>query len=418
MKEKEPYILSSEKKIAFTAIEQQQHELNRIAEDLWRYSEPPGKEVKSHDLLVDFLRKKGFKVKQRYMGMPTAFKAEFVKGESREHPNIGFLCQYDTGKSTNHSRGHNLSTVVSITAALGLQTFIKFANESVGMITVIGCPGDAENTGKITMFDAGGFKGLDFILVAYPANYTNVQPNFVGSQTHRVTFRGRNRIDGDRPWEVANPVNAVVLAYQNVAAIRQQFKSSWVVKGVISEGGRQPDIMPQKACMEFLLKVPKPSEMKILGELLHRCFEGAATATGCRFEVEPAVREFLVNVTSNRLSELYQRNAALMGFTFHNVKKDMEDEDDIANVSTAIPTLKVFYYAATPAILGTEEFARFAGSKECQFMSILQGKALAMTGIDLMMSEDNMKEIFEEHQADFVRKYEGIDDISVDPAQE
>lgn len=52
--------------------------------------------------------------------------------------------------------------------------------------------------------------------------------------------------------------------------------------GVISEGGRQPDVMPERACMEFLLKVPKPVEMKILGELLHRCFEGAATASGCK----------------------------------------------------------------------------------------------------------------------------------------
>lgn len=39
------------------------------------------------------------------------------------------------------------------------------------------------------------------------------------------------------------------------------------------------------------------------------------------------MKEFLVNVSSNRLSELYQRNAALMGFTFHNVKTDMEVGD-------------------------------------------------------------------------------------------
>lgn len=51
-------------------------------------------------------------------------------------------------------------------------------------------------------------------------------------------------------------------------------------------------------------------------------------------------------------------------------------------------------------------------------MSILQGKALAMVGIDLMTSEENMKEIFEEHQADFVKKYEGLEDICVDPVQE
>ncbi|KAK0069145.1 peptidase M20 domain-containing protein 2, partial [Biomphalaria pfeifferi] len=47
-------------------------------------------------------------------------------------------------------------------------------------------------------------------------------------------------------------------------------------------------------------------------------------------------------------------------------------------------------------------------SKECEFMSIVQIKALAMMAIDLMVSEENMKEVFEEHQSELVRLYESV----------
>ncbi|XP_059157438.1 peptidase M20 domain-containing protein 2-like isoform X1 [Physella acuta] len=419
VEEKEP-ILTEEKKIAFTAIEQQLDELNNIGKDIWRQREKPGKEFKCHDRIVRFLKRKGFKVIEKYKGFKSAFRAEFGEGEvgGVEHPNIGFLCQYDADEATGHSRGHNLVTVVALTAALGLQTVIKFATEPIGMVTVIGCPGHPDNTGKIAMFDEGCFKGIDFLLSAYPSHYTNVKPHFIGAQMKKVVFRGRSRAEGDRPWEVANPVNAAVLAYQNVAAIRQQFKDDWIVKGVISDGGTRADVMPEYACMEFMTKAPKPIEMKIVGEMIQRCFEAAAIASGCRFETEVTVKEFLCNVTCNRLVELYKHNAALMGFTFHNKRKAIESPDDIANVSTSIPTLKVFYYAGTSVEIGTDEFSRYAGSKECEFMSIVQGKALAMMAIDLMISEENMKEVFEEHQAELVKLYESAGIMTVEASQQ
>ncbi|KAI8735425.1 peptidase M20 domain-containing protein 2 [Biomphalaria glabrata] len=417
--EEKEQILTEEKKIAFTAIEQQLDELNGIGKDIWRLREKSGKEYKCHDRIVKFLKRKGFKVSERYKGFKTAFRAEFGEGEvgGVDHPNIGFLCQYDADEATGHSQGHNLVTVVALTAALGVQTVIKFATEPVGMVTVIGCCGHPDNVGKILMFEEGCFKGIDFLLTAYPAHYTNVRPHFVGSQRNKIVFRGRSRPEGDRPWEVANPVNAVVLAYQNIASARQQFKEDWLVKGVIAEAGSKADVMPEFSTMDFITKAPKPIEMKVLSEMLQRSYEAAAMASGCRFEIEPAVKEFLCNITCPRLVELYKHNATLMGFTFHHKMKAFEPPDDIANVTTAVPTLKVFYYSGSSAELGTDEFSRYAGSKECEFMSIVQGKALAMLAIDLMVSEENMKEVFEEHQSELVRLYEsaGIAPSEVTP---
>ncbi|RUS83952.1 hypothetical protein EGW08_008307, partial [Elysia chlorotica] len=318
---KEPSkILTHEKWIAFSAIEQQQEHINLLGEDIWRSHDLSGSEKRSHDILVAFLRKRDFKVQPHYMGFPNAFRASYGENASggAEHPNVGFLCQYDTSDVRGHCHGHNLVSAVAVTAALGLQPVIKFSQEPIGMVTIIGCQGNVKGTGKIDMLEAGCFRGIDFLLTAYPSNFTNIKPRFSGCRTHKITFRGRTRKQIECPWEIANPVNATVLAYQNIAAIRQQFNCEWVARGVILNGGRRADMIPEEASMEYLIKAPKPIEIKVLGSMLHQCFNGAATATGCKFEVESTGKEFLCNVVPEALVELYQRNATLMGFTFYN----------------------------------------------------------------------------------------------------
>ncbi|GFR74022.1 peptidase M20 domain-containing protein 2-like [Elysia marginata] len=413
-KSKEPSkILTHEKWIAFSAIEQQQDHINLLGEDIWRAHDASGEEKSSHDILVNFLKKRDFKVQTHYMGFPHAFRASYGENASggAEHPNVGFLCQYDAADERGHCQGHNLVAAVAVTAALGLQPVIKFSQEPIGMVTIIGCQSNTKGTGKIDMLEAGCFKGIDFLLTAYPSNFTNIKPRFTGCRTHKITFRGRTRKDGERAWEIANPVNATVLAYQNIAAIRQQFNCEWVARGVILNGGRRADMIPDDSAMEYLLKAPKPLELKVLGDLLYQCFQGAATATGCKFEVESTGKEFLCNVVPETLVQLYQKNAALMGFTFHNRQEGLQNHDDLANVSTSVPTLKVYYYAGTSARLGTDEFSRYTGSKDSQFMTIVQGKALAMMAIDLITSEERMRDVFEQHQEELHKFYGPVDQI-------
>ncbi|KAK3756981.1 hypothetical protein RRG08_063174 [Elysia crispata] len=411
---KEPSkILTHEKWIAFSAIEQQQEKIHLLGEDIWKAHDVSGQEKTSHDIIVAFLKKRDFKVQTHYMGFPHAFRASYGENVSggAEHPNIGFLCQYDTADERGHCHGHNLVSAVAVTAALGLQPVIKFSQEPIGMVTIIGCQGNPKGTGKIEMLEAGCFKGIDFLLTAYPSNFTNVKPRFIGCRTHKITFRGRTRKAYERPWEIANPVNATVLAYQNIAAIRQQFNCEWIARGVILNGGRRADMIPEESSMEYLLKAPRPLELKVLGDLLYQCFSGAATAAGCKFEVESTDKEFLCNVVPEALVELYSKNAALMGFTFHNRQESLQNHDDIANVSTSVPTLKLFYYAGTAAKLGTDEFSRYVGSKDSQFMTIVQGKALAMMAIDLITSEERMRDVFEQHQDELNKYYGPIDQI-------
>jgi len=401
-------------------------ELQNVGETIWRLKEEPGNEKKSMEFVCAFLKKKGFKVQESYMGFTGAFRAEYGEGEQggAKNPNICFLCQYDatpsrtndtdgcrksTQKSTemSHSMGHNLVTVNALTAALGLQCVIKFATEPMGKVTVIGCASNKEGTGKVAMMDQSCFKGVDFILTAYPSHYTNVSPIFTGSKTYSVQYKGKPDSAKSHPWEITNPVNAVIMAYQNVSAARGKFLPDWKATSVITSAGESADRIPRQACMEWLVQAPKPEEMKQLDTKLQQCLQAAATASGCDVEVSPTKPELLCNVSCHRLSDLYIANGKLNGFTFHNFKDDVEGPDDIANVSTTIPVLKVIYYSGDSARPGTDDFTRYVGSKECQFMSVVQGKTLAMVAVDLMTSENDMKIVFEQHQTDLVNLYGG-----------
>ena len=48
------------------------------------------------------------------------------------------------------------------------------------------------------------------------------------------------------PWEGVNALNAVIQAFNNVDAMRQQMKPSWRVHGIITEGGLKPNIIPDR----------------------------------------------------------------------------------------------------------------------------------------------------------------------------
>lgn len=50
------------------------------------------KEYHAHQILTDYLEKKGFKVTRHAYGMETAFTAEFTRGQGRR---IGFCSEYD-----------------------------------------------------------------------------------------------------------------------------------------------------------------------------------------------------------------------------------------------------------------------------------------------------------------------------------
>ena len=72
-------------------LQQNEAEIDRLADTIFTHPETAGEETQSAAALENFLQKNGFSVSKNTAGLPTAFTAEKGKGE----PRIAFLAEYD-----------------------------------------------------------------------------------------------------------------------------------------------------------------------------------------------------------------------------------------------------------------------------------------------------------------------------------
>jgi metal-dependent amidase/aminoacylase/carboxypeptidase family protein len=67
----------------------------------------------------------------------------------------------------------------------------------------------------------------------------------------KLRYTGKNAHAAGNPWEGVNALNAVIQAFNNVDAMRQQMKPSWRVHGIITQGGLKPNIIPNDCTAEW-----------------------------------------------------------------------------------------------------------------------------------------------------------------------
>lgn len=145
---------------------------------------------------------------------------------------------------------------------------------------VLGTPAEEGGGGKIKLIENGCFNEVDFCLMAHPKSFSCVYPTCLAMQDVQVLFHGVSSHASAFPWEGVNALDAAVMAYNALSVLRQQLKPSWRLHGVITDGGAKPNIIPEKASLEYYVRAPTEKELGSLREKVHRCFESAAQATG------------------------------------------------------------------------------------------------------------------------------------------
>lgn len=101
------------------------------------------------------------------------------------------------------------------------------------------------------------------------------------SHKFKVEFHGRTAHAGAMPWEGVNALDAAVAAYTNVSMLRQQIRPDERVHGVIEDGGRVPNVIPDYARMAWNVRAPRVKGADALRGRVDACFVAAARATGC-----------------------------------------------------------------------------------------------------------------------------------------
>ena len=347
-----------------------------------RIHEPPEvglKEFQAAGWLTGLLRDHGFAVTQPVAGMETAFRAR-VDGE-RARPHVALLAEYDALAGLGHACGHNLICMASVGAAVALHRAIP---SLPGTLTVVGTPAEETVGGKIPMVEQGVFEGVDAAMMFHPGRNNWWTRGALAAQGLVVTFHGRPSHAAAAPEKGVNALNALLLTYHAIDALRQHVTSDVRIHGIITKGGDAPNVVPALSQGEFLVRANTRGALADVMAKVKRCAEGAALSTGASVEFEQGL-VYAERNNSPVLAGYFGDNMGRLGVRGEQPPSHGGvGSSDIGNVSLVAPTIHP-YLAITDGAAGhTPEFREAAGSERGYAAMLHAAKGLAMTALDVM----------------------------------
>ena len=375
------------------AVDALQERLWGISKTLYENPEVAFKEYKSSALLADVLSEAGFIVERGIGNIETSFRAR-ADGNAAG-PTIAFLAEYDALPEIGHACGHNLIASAAVGAGLALLAVLP---ELGGSLQVIGTPAEDGGGGKIIMLKAGVFAGLDAVLMVHPASKDMVLRGSLASARLKLEFHGKPSHAAAKPYLGVNALDAVLLTFNNINALRQQLHTSDRVAGIITNGGAAANIIPAYTSADFSVRGRTSARREEVLERVIACAQAGASATGCRLEYQ--VSGGYDQIIPNRvLADLFAGNLLQLG---RQVVAPLADEPmgstDMGNVSHAAPSLHPYLAVASEDIPWHSSAFREACLTAAGRAAMLDGaKALAMTAVDLLVQPNLVEEAWNEH---------------------
>jgi metal-dependent amidase/aminoacylase/carboxypeptidase family protein len=213
-----------------------------------------------------------------------------------------------------------------------------------------------------------------------------------------VEFRGKAAHAAAEPHEGINALDALLLAWNALSALRLVVRSDSRIHGIITDGGKAPNIIPDHAAARFMVRSPDNAYLGDLQRRVLACFEGAAVATGA--ELRPAWSDVCEVVNTNRpLADAFAENTRSLGRTLHPRRaSDTHGSTDMGNVTTRIPGIHPFLSITEGPVPGHSiAFTEAARTPRALETMHLAAKALAMTALDALIEPAVQKRVKEAH---------------------
>ncbi|KAI9304147.1 hypothetical protein BJ944DRAFT_164137 [Cunninghamella echinulata] len=379
-------------KIVKSTLDKVNTELRAISLDLFENPEIGMKEKHAHDLLTDYLEKKGFKITRHAYGMETAFVAEYSKGKGRS---IGICSEYDGLPGLGQGCGHNLIAISGIAAALGIKAALEHGKVS-GKVVLFGTPAEEISVGKIEMVEKRAFQdNVDVCLMLHPGPKDAQHAGMIAIQDVKVEFFGKPTHAAASPWEGVNALDAMVQLWNNISMLRQQLKPTDRVHGIVTDGGQAPNVIPEHTSAFFFVRTTRYTELNDVMKKIEGCFEAAALATGCKVKWEWRKTPTKDVVQNNIMASTYAKYMKKEGIQFPpREEQKAGGSTDFGNVSYVLPSIHPMFGIHTDAPNHTIDFTKAAGTPQAHKDAMLASKSLALTALH----------VFDDHYYKAVKK--------------
>ncbi|MDH3384226.1 MAG: M20 family metallopeptidase [Deltaproteobacteria bacterium] len=313
-------------------------EAERILREITGFAELPLRETRTSEILSTFLADRGFRVEHGIAGMDTAFRAEFSFGRGK--PAVALLCEMDALPELGHACGHNLNGVASACAAAAVARFGAGVFRA-GKIIALGTPAEETGFGKARMVEEKVFAGIDAAMMVHASSQRHVGKGCLALHKIRFTFLGKASHAAAYPEHGVNALDGVLLLFQGIAALRQHLPDTVRIHGIITEGGKAPNIVPERAQAYFYVRGETDAEMLDAVRRVKRCARGAANATGCRLRMEEGPYTLSAMMVNPVLADCYRRALSRLGLKESGAPTDRNlGSSDIGNVSQVVPALQ------------------------------------------------------------------------------
>jgi len=342
------------------------------------------------ELLTSELESRGFQVTRGVLDLPTAFIAEYRS--EKPGPIIAYLCEYDALPDLGHACGHHLICTMSMAAAISLMPAIDLYG---GILRVYGTPAEETSGAKVPMAEAGMFDDVDAAMMAHPYYTYEESGTSLAMDAVQYEFHGKAAHAAATPHEGVNALDAVIMLFNAVGALRQQVQSDARIHGIIVSGGKAPNIIPDYTCARFYIRSATRSYTTQLVERVRACADGAALQTGCTLTVSNYEYSYDELRTNEALSQLFNHNLFDLGVDQEELTNGKDNGSiDLGNVSLRCPAIHPYVKVTDePHRLHTPEFRDHALKEQAFTYMMIGAKALAGTGYDLLSKPEALRAV-------------------------
>ncbi len=377
----------------FSNIESNKEKYSSISHEIHSNPEVGNQEYFASRILADILASHGFNVLTDVAGHPTGFIARKKSRESLG-PVIGYLAEYDALPSLGHACGHNIIGAASVAAAIALGSII---DEIGGEVVVFGTPaeeGGTNGSAKGSYVRDNLLNGVDACMMIHPSNKTSVTGNSLAVDPLDFEYIGKPAHASASPEEGINALDSVLLLFNGINALRQHVSNDVRIHGIITHGGDAPNIVPEYAKARFFIRAETRKKLNEVTNKVKAIAEGAAMATGARLNIisfQNPVDNLLLN---KKFDEVFKNNLESLGEKVATSDKKGIGSTDTGNISQVVPTIHPTIKIGSDDLVGhTVAFRDAASSAQADRALILGAKALALTGVDLIIDTELLNQI-------------------------
>ena len=320
------------------SIKKHQSTFENVAMDIWDLAEVGYQEYKSSEILINVLKKNGFKITTGVADIPTAFIAEYSNGG----PIIGILGEYDalpgvmqtaspfketrSDRIAGHACGHHMFGAASAWAAVTIKEWIEKTN-TPGTIRFYGTPAEEGGSGKVYMVREGLFEDVDVALHWHPGSVNHANPRTSNSnKSAKFTFKGISAHAAGSPEKGRSALDGVESMNMMVNLMREHIPQESRIHYVITKGGLAPNVVPDVAEVYYYIRHPKMQMVDALFERVVKTAEGAAmgTETSMTYEVMHGNYSLLPNDSIQQV--MYEKLTQRGGVSYNREEQKYAEE--------------------------------------------------------------------------------------------